>query len=168
MMASSFYPGSATATDRMMSPTSLQLKIASFENAARAAVDPQVMAKKISAKSDRKKYRFAEGLSRDLKKTRSALRAVAAEDYCTFGALYTHTEGNIANLNRVLHNLKQSEEIYYSPAVEMFLAGVHDDEVISLLPQFWTEDYQVDETNVFRSGQSRVNVDEENRKVCSE
>mmetsp|Transcript_8228 Transcript_8228/g.14909 ORF Transcript_8228/g.14909 Transcript_8228/m.14909 type:complete len:234 (+) Transcript_8228:39-740(+) len=149
-----------------MSPTSLQSRIESFEKAAAEAVDPQVMATKISNKSDRKKYRFAEGLSRDLQKTRAALRKITSEDYCTFGALYTHTEGNIANLNRVLHNLKQSEEIYYSPDIEMFLSGVHDDDVIILLPKFWTENYQVDETNVFKSKRSTllVNVAKEDRK----
>ena len=122
------------------------------------------MAAKISEKSDRKKYKFAQGLSNDLKHTRAALRTVASENRCTFGYLYEYTEGRIANLNRVLQNMKRANEIEFADEIEMFLSGVHDNEEIALLPKFWNEEYQVDETNVFRPGRMNINVPEEDRR----
>ena len=145
-----------------MTPTTLQMRIAAFEKAAADAVDPQVMASKISNKSDRRKYKFADGLSRDLERTRNALRVITSENYCTFGELYSFSEGRIANLNRVLQNMKLANEIRFTP--ECFFDGIHDDEVIELLEQFWAHAYQVDEENVFRPGRSTMDVPEEDRK----
>jgi len=145
-----------------MSPTSLQMRIAAFEQAAADAVDPQMMAAKISEHSDRKKYDFCKGLTHDLQRTRTALRATASKNCCTFGKLYRYTEGRIANLNRVLQNMKQANEIHFTP--ECFFESIHDDEEIKLLEQFWREEYEVDEENVFRSGIFTHDIPEEDRK----
>jgi hypothetical protein len=108
------------------------------------------MASQISSKSsDRKKYDFRSGLQRDLLKTRAALRQCVRSKqfgFCssctTFGQLFEHTEGQIANLNRVLQNLKRVEEIDFDP--ELFLVGVNDDQTIQLKQRFWKEEYIVD------------------------
>lgn len=148
----------------MTTTSSLQSRIAAFEQAAADAIDPEMMAAKISAKSDRKKYAFASALANDLRHTRAALRAVASdgEESCTFASLYKYADGSIANLNRVLQNMKEANEISFAP--ECFFAGVHDHEVIILHKQFWKEAYKVDEENVFRPGRLFKNVIEEERK----
>lgn len=146
-----------------MTPTTLQMKIAAFEQAAADAVDPHFLSRKISDKSDKKKYQFAAGLDRDLQQTRAALREIATNnDCCTFGDLFRFTEGRIANLNRVLQNMKQANEIHFQP--ECFFHAVHDDEVIQLLEQFWVEAYNVNESNVFRTSVLTMDVAEKDRK----
>jgi hypothetical protein len=133
-----------------------RIRIAAFEQAALDATDPKIMASQISSKSsDRKKYDFRSGLQRDLLKTRAALRQCVRNkqfEFCssctTFGQLFEHTEGQIANLNRVLQNLKRVEEIDFDP--ELFLVGVNDDQTIQLKQRFWKEEYIVDSENVFQ------------------
>jgi len=134
-------------------------RIAAFEQAAADAVNPEIMASKISFKSDRKKYDFCSGLLRDLKATRAALRQCASGQddgdnarrlRTTFRELYDFTGGQIANLNRVLQNLKKAKEISFGP--ECFFVGVNDEETIQLLDKFWEEEYTVDAENVFRPG----------------
>ena len=141
-------------------------RIAAFEQAAADAVNPERMAAKISFRSDRKKYDFADGLRRDLLATRAALRhccccSVAARSRtitssrrssstscCTFQHLFKYTDGHIANLNRVLQNLKNANEVTFSP--ECFFIGVNCHEKIRLLDKFWNEEYMVNAENVFR------------------
>jgi len=137
-------------------------RIAAFEKAAADANDPQTMAAKISEFSDRKKYNFADGLKRDLENTRAALRATEVDAVCTFGALFRFTEGQIANLNRILQNLKKANEIDFD--VEVFFEGMHDAEPIRLLESFWEGDYTVDAENVFRPGRNMRDVPEDERK----
>jgi hypothetical protein len=138
----------------------LLTKIAAFEQAAADASDSRIMARKISEKSDRTKYAFADGLRRDLEKTRSALKACAssasngASCSCTFGELYAFTEGRIANLNKILQNLRKAKEVRFKP--ECFFDGVHDDEAIELLDYFWKEAYAVNERNVFRPSRNAL------------
>lgn len=147
----------------MSTTTSIQRRIAAFEQAAANAVDPQIMAAKISEKKDRKKYNFVGGLSRDTHCARAALRAVASDDdCCTFGDLFQYTEGRIANLNRVLQNLKRANEIQFEP--ECFLKSMNDNEQIQLLEPFWKEMYKVSEENIFRPGRSSLNVPQKGRK----
>mmetsp|Transcript_8576 Transcript_8576/g.15084 ORF Transcript_8576/g.15084 Transcript_8576/m.15084 type:complete len:252 (+) Transcript_8576:107-862(+) len=142
---------------------SLMSRIAAFEQAAAEANDPEVMAAKISEFSDRKKYNFADGLKRDLEHTRAALRACAGDGKsCTFGALFEFTEGKIANLNRILQNLKNANEVAFQ--VEVFFAGPHANEPITLLDAFWDQDYTVDAENVFRPGRNFKDVEEKDRK----
>ncbi|GBG30718.1 LIM/homeobox protein Lhx1 [Hondaea fermentalgiana] len=131
----------------------LRARIAAFEKAAREALDPAVMQAKISGQSDRKKYNFSAGLQNDVRATRAALRAVCEDgdgDSCCFGDLFRHIDGQIANLNRVLQNLKREREIDFAP--EIFLEGTHDAERITLLDKFWDQEYEVDHGNVFRAG----------------
>lgn len=64
------------------------------------------------------------------------------------GNFFIFTEGRIANLNRILQNLKSQGEIHFEP--ECFFMGVHDQEAIELLDGFWKEEYKVDETSAFR------------------
>jgi hypothetical protein len=87
--------------------------------------------------------------------------------FCTFGELFTYTEGRIANINRVLQNLKRaSKEIRFQP--ECFFMGMYDDETIEILDTFWSEEYKVDGINVFRSSVSiftnEATVPEKDRK----
>lgn len=156
---------------------SLNSRIAAFEEAAAQCVDPEVLANKISAKSDRKKYDFATGLSRDLASTRLALKQCCSvcqaepvgdsvkessqslQLACAFQMLFEHTEGKIANLNRILQNLRDQREISFQP--ECFFRGVHDSERIVLLDKFWREEYAVTSNNVFRPENS-------NRTLCVE
>lgn len=139
-------------------------------------VDLRTIVSKVSNKSDSKKYNFVEGLQRDLHHTRAALRACCScissrNDSCksgsntiqqeedeedvsttttmtTFRALFEYTDGTIANLNRVLQNLKSGNEICFEP--ECFLYGVNDNEPIVLLDLFWSQPYSVSRSNVFR------------------
>ncbi|KAL3894095.1 MAG: hypothetical protein SGARI_007849, partial [Bacillariaceae sp.] len=98
-----------------MSPL-LESRIAALERASLQAEDPILSAYRVSQKSDRKKYAFAEGLQNDLLRTREALRQLADEsNVCTFGSLYKYTQGQIANQNQVLRNLKRAEEIDFEP-----------------------------------------------------
>jgi len=132
----------------------IRTRIAAFEQAAVDSSDPRLLALKISEKSDRKKYNFADGLLRDLHSTRAALKSCCTSSpngkmTCTFGELYDCTEGKIANLNRVLQNLRKAREVRFEP--ECFFNGVHNDEVIELLDHFWSEQYVVNERNVFRT-----------------
>ena len=135
----------------------VKAKIATFEQAAANASDPRLMACRLSEKSDRKKYAFADGLRSDLQRTRAALKSCCASTShndgtatrsCTFGALYDFTEGRIANLNKILQNLKKANEVCFEP--ECFFDGIHNDKVIELLDGFWKEEYTVNERNVFR------------------
>jgi hypothetical protein len=158
--------------NRMRSPTqfpqecrngSLRSRIKSFERAATEATDAQVMASKISETSDRKKYDFCCGLKNDLMNTRAALRACSNDSgICTFGELFSYTGGRIANLNRILQNLKSAREVRFEP--ECFFMGVHNDEVIELLGQFWNEEYTVDEVSVFRNGLTPTDVPDNDRR----
>jgi hypothetical protein len=142
---------------------SLQSRIEAFERAAAEATDTQVMASKISQKSDRKKYDFCRGLKNDLMNTRAALRACSDDSgICTFGELFSYTGGRIANLNRILQNLKSAREVRFDP--ECFFMGVHNDQVIELLDQFWNEGYAVDEVSVFRPGWTATDVPENDRR----
>lgn len=141
----------------------LQDRIKAFERAAAAATDAQVMASKVSEKSDRKKYDFCTGLRNDLANTRSALRACSDDSgICTFGELFSYTGGRIANLNRILQNLKSAGEVRFDP--ECFFMGMHNEQEIELLEQFWKEDYIVDETSVFRQGCNALDVPEKDRR----
>mmetsp|Transcript_4162 Transcript_4162/g.4825 ORF Transcript_4162/g.4825 Transcript_4162/m.4825 type:complete len:230 (+) Transcript_4162:93-782(+) len=141
----------------------LKDRIAAFEESARKAQDPKEMALKISEFSDRKKYNFAEGMQRDLISTRAALRNASTDGLssCTFGAIYEQTEGRIANLNKILLNLKKAGEIDFKP--EIFFEGRDDDEVIEFFPSFLNAEYQVDQGNVFRPGRNIKDVPEEER-----
>jgi hypothetical protein len=142
---------------------SLQSRIEAFEWAAAEATDAQAMASKISEKSDRKKYDFCRGLKNDLINTRAALRACSDHNgMCTFGELFSYTGGRIANLNRILQNLKSAREVRFEP--ECFFMGVHNEEVIELLGQFWNEKYTVDEASVFRHGWIPTDVPENDRR----
>ena len=138
--------------------------IAAFEKAAADATDPEKMAAKISETSDRKKYNFSAGLQHDVRATRAAIREVKSTkgDFCTFGDLFKQADGKIANLNRVLQNLKKANEVSFD--VEIFFEGAHTDEKIHILAQFWDEEYHVDEENCFRPGRSIKNVPEEERR----
>jgi hypothetical protein len=161
---------------KTMAPSRIQSRIAALERASAAAVDPVIMAAKVSDKSDRKKYDFASGLKRDLLSTRAALAALcccSAEDdhekrgkeSCTFGELFDYTGGIIANLNRVLQNLRSAGEISFVP--ECFFIGVNETEMIELLDKFWSEEqqYVVDTNNVFRrpNGSTLKHVPQEKR-----
>jgi len=139
-------------------------RISAFEAAAKAATDPKEMGAKISETSDRKKYNFASGLQKDVIRTRAALRNCVAEgeNEVTFKDLYEECDGRIANLNRVLQNLKRAKEIHFD--VEIFLQGTNDRDVIRLNESFWGGQYQVDEENVFRPGREFKDVAEEERK----
>ena len=132
----------------------LKERIAAFEQAASDAIDPVVMASKVSSSKscDRNKYDFSSGLRHDLETTRAALRACCSDDdCCTFGTLFEYTGGEIANLNRILQNLRNADEISFAP--ECFFAGRHDAETICLQSKFWIESYNVEE-HVFRVPQS--------------
>lgn len=161
---------------------SLMARIAAFEKAAKDATDPSAMQAKISDKSDRKKYNFAQGLENDVRQTRSALRDVCDDgESCTFGNLFQHLDGQVANLNRVLQNLKRAGEIDFEP--EIFLEGVHKNTPIQILDKFWAQEYSVDQENVYRAadvnfkdvaederlGRSYVrdNLATRNAKVCA-
>jgi hypothetical protein len=168
-------------------------RIRALEEAASNAVDPEIMASKVSSRSkDRKKYDFSAGLQRDLLKTRAALYECALQNSqgkllvgdknkdhhcasstsrilgntttgCTFGQLFALTAGEIANLNRVLENLKQAGEISFHP--ECFFLGRNDDDDIVLLGAFWKQAYMVDSINVFRcSGATNSIADPKKRK----
>jgi hypothetical protein len=156
-----------------MTGASVCRRIAAFELAASEALDPQVLASKISSKSDRKKYDFASGLKRDLRRTRAALRDCSGRHYsnegspvlaCKFLALFEYTGGQIANLNRILQNLKEQNEASFEP--ECFFVGVNDDELIILLDKFWKEEYDVDCENVFRPANTNMtqNVERDQRR----
>mmetsp|Transcript_20114 Transcript_20114/g.58162 ORF Transcript_20114/g.58162 Transcript_20114/m.58162 type:complete len:245 (-) Transcript_20114:184-918(-) len=154
----------------------LKARVAAFERAAAAATDPKTMAAKISEKSDRKKYAFADGLARDLANTRAALRTCAqarmserVEDisgrmYCTFGELFEQTGGKIANLNRILQNLRSAGEIAYQP--EVCFSSMHNKEEIDPLEIFWAQDsmYEVNSENVFRPGRPTMDIPEAARR----
>ena len=141
----------------------LRARIKAFEQAAAAATDAQVMASKVSEKSDRKKYDFCAGLRNDLANTRAALRACSDDiGICTFGELFSYTGGRIANLNRVLQNLKRAREVHFEP--ECFFMGMHNEQEIELMEQFWKEEYIVDEASVFRQGWTAMDVPEKDRR----
>lgn len=148
----------------MITTAPLLQKIAAFEQAAANTVDPRLSADKISEKSNGKRYAFADGLRRDLESTRSALKSCCAFNgtTCTFGELYEFTEGKIANLNRILQNLRKAKEIYFQP--ECFFDGVHNDEVIKLLDQFWNEEYVINEQNVFQPGRGAKDTPSDKRR----
>lgn len=148
-----------------MTTVSLQQRIAAFEQAAAKANDPQIMASKISSKSDRKKYDFGRGLCHDLATTRVALCACANEHgggVCTFGSLFKESGGRIANLNRILQNLKEAREIAFQP--ECFFECVHDKERIYLNETFWAESYAVTDQNIYRNELSSEAIPELQRK----
>lgn len=144
----------------------LQARVEAFEQAAADATDARILASRISDKSDRKKYDFASGLQHDVRDTRTALRRLCCTNgnrSCTFGELFEHTEGRIANLNRVLQNLKTANEVDFEP--ECFFMGTNDESLIELLEQFWKEEYTVDGDNVFRlGGESTVLIPEQDRR----
>ncbi|CAK9024599.1 Uracil phosphoribosyltransferase (UPRTase) (UMP pyrophosphorylase), partial [Durusdinium trenchii] len=123
---------------------SLRSRIAAFEESARKAADPKEMQAKISEFSDRKKYNFSSGLQNDLIATRAALRAVCKDGKTAqFDDLFQYTDGRIANLNRILQNLKRAKEITFD--TEIFFEGQSDDIPIILLDAFWEGEYEVDE-----------------------
>jgi len=143
--------------------TSIRDRIEALNQAAANAVDPDIVAAKISAYSDRKKYAFAEGLQNDLRATRAALRSCcASRSHTTFGEVFTHTAGSIANLNRVLQNLRKAREIEFEP--ECFFDGVHNDEIIELRHRFWEEEYTISESNVFQPGRVSKETPENERR----
>mmetsp|Transcript_2904 Transcript_2904/g.3394 ORF Transcript_2904/g.3394 Transcript_2904/m.3394 type:complete len:231 (+) Transcript_2904:165-857(+) len=141
----------------------LKDRISAFEESARKAQDPKEMALKISEFSDRKKYNFAEGMQRDLISTRAALRNASTDGLksCKFGTVYKQTEGKIANLNKILRNLKKAGEIGFTP--EIFFEGMHDDEIIQFFPLFLHGEYEINHDNVFRPGRNTKDVPEEER-----
>lgn len=129
---------------------SMAARIAAFQQAAKDATDPVLMVKKVAAISDKAKYKFKDGMNRDLVATRAALRAVSGgSDSCCFGELYDHIDGQIANLNKVLQNLRAAGEVAFEQ--EMFLKGTHDDALITLLEKFYEGEYSVEDDNVFRA-----------------
>jgi len=96
--------------------------------------------KKIGEKSDRKKYNFVEGLAKDVMTTREMIDKLSEErGYTTFKEIFEESEGMIANLNRVLQNLKKSGEIDYPDEVEIFLQGQND--LIKICPVFSSQHY---------------------------
>ena len=105
-----------------------------------------------------------------MENTRAALRACAALEAAgsgrnkevKFGDLFEYTDGQIANLNRVLQNLKKSKEIEFK--VEIFFEGQHNDELITLKAAFWDQKYTINAENVFRPGRNMKDVPQEQRK----
>eukprot|EP00009_Paramoeba_aestuarina_P009157 CAMPEP_0201520860 /NCGR_PEP_ID=MMETSP0161_2-20130828/12955_1 /ASSEMBLY_ACC=CAM_ASM_000251 /TAXON_ID=180227 /ORGANISM="Neoparamoeba aestuarina, Strain SoJaBio B1-5/56/2" /LENGTH=240 /DNA_ID=CAMNT_0047919369 /DNA_START=25 /DNA_END=743 /DNA_ORIENTATION=+ len=146
-----------------------------FKQKQEEAHDPAVLSKYISEKSDRKKYNFAGGLERDVIATRTALSILCLarekraqsihtqQPYCTFGELFDKADedGGIANLIRVLQNLKRQKEIYFLP--EMLYQHQHTHEPIYLLPAFDNGNYHVHCENVFRSTIDQKDVPLEKR-----
>jgi len=140
----------------------LKSRIAAFEAAAAEAADPKHMAAKISEFSDRKKYNFASGLQHDVVATREAMKAVSKDGKkCMFGQVYEFTDGQIANLNRVLQNLKKAGEISFEN--EVFYQGQDDLAEITFLQPFFDEMYKVDGDNCFRPGRNMRDVPEDER-----
>jgi len=153
----------------MTSLSIIQKRIATLEQAAADAVDPEIMASKMSSTSKRvhKQCNFCLGLQHDVERTRTALLAcccrcedggsggkstadASSRRSTTFGALFDHTGGEIANLNRALQNLKHAQEISFRP--ECFFVGPHDHEIIVLQDAFFwkNNNYAVDDSNAFR------------------
>lgn len=149
----------------MSSSKVVEERIAALEQAAMDGEDPYIMALKVSDHSDMKKYNFCDGLQHDLEETRHALRIccdccgdstnVNSQHATTFATLFQFTEGRIANLNRVLQNLKRAGEISF--VSECFLMGMSNSyqEKIVLLPNFFesnnNEVYSVSPNNVHRA-----------------
>jgi len=160
----------------MTSLSIIQKRIATLEKAAADAVDPEIMASKISSTSKRvhKQYNFCLGLQHDVERTRTALLACCREGggggksstdtssyySTTFGALFDYTGGEIANLNRVLQNLKHAQEISFRP--ECFFVGPHDHEIIVLQDAFFwkNNNYAVDDSNAFRRHDDKVSPEQ--------
>ena len=141
----------------------IESRIAALERACLRAENLTLSAYKVSQKSDRKKYAFADGLKNDLRRTRTALQHLVGDtNLCTFGSLYRYTQGQIANLNQVLRNLKRAGEIDFEP--ECFFDGIHNECSIEVLDYFWKEAYRVDETNVFRAQTMEIYIQPEDRR----
>lgn len=114
--------------------------------------------------SDKLNEASKSSLSKLVSFSKRASNSVPREsaDRCTFGALYEYSAGQIANLNKILTNLKKAGEVSFQ--VEIFFQGQHDDEEIVLLAKFWDEAYTVDADNVFRPGRNERDIPEEERK----
>ena len=116
--------------------------------------DGRLARKRISGRSCHKQYNFAAGLQHDVEATRKALRACCCyrnneflsttKPSCsmtttatatTFRALFVASDGHIANLNRVLQNLKRAREIDF--ALECFFMGYNDEQENVLLDAFF-------------------------------
>jgi hypothetical protein len=151
--------------------SALSQRVKEFEAAAAAAADAKAQAAKISETSDRSKYKYAAGMAHDLALTRAALRDLvlakgtavgAPRAAVTFGELYTYQAGEIANLNKVLQNLKKAGEL--ESKCEIFFAGKDDKQEIVLLAPFWAAEYAIDNDNVFRNKVKLVDVPEQERR----
>ena len=143
----------------------IQDRLRQFEKVEEDANNEEVQAKFISDNSDRKKYNFVSGLGNDVKATRDVLtEASNGTGTCKYGDVFAlaDEQGGIANLSRVLQNLKKAEEIHFKP--EIMFQGEHKDEVIELLPAFQESSYEVTDKNCFQKPIADTVVPHEQRK----
>ena len=121
--------------------------------------------KRVSGLSSSKRYNYGLGLRNDLQATRRVLQMCCQRHdpqsyyYCTFARIFAESEGKIANLNRILQNLKRVGEVSFRP--ECFFVGHNDTEKIWLLEPFWqslgerpsskSKCYTVDASNIYRA-----------------
>ena len=121
---------------------------------------------RVSGISTTKRYNFGMGPQRDLLATRKALRVccqrhASHKNCCTFHELFVQSNGQIANLNRVLQNLRRTGEIDFEP--ECFFVGYNDTKVITLLESFRqsmatnsrSASSVPDQTNLFRASHNQ-------------
>jgi hypothetical protein len=151
-----------TKKRRAENSSSVESRVKELEEAVLVSNDPTRMAAAVSSRHQTKRfygYDFSGGLERDLEATRDALRVCCktTEMVCTFGDLFEYTQGKIANLNRILQNLKETGEVHFD--VECFFQGRHDSERIVLLEKFWERSgYRVSCETVYRPGRALVDV----------